>query len=187
MAQEKVDKTSTEASTQTPAEPAKTTPSPAPTAPVKKSHTALIVILVLVFLFVVAPIIGVVGFGFWAKGKVNEATKNITVGSGSETVTGGENLSWPSSIPSNVPKFTAGTIKASARSGSDWTLTIANVSRANVNSYKNILTSSGWTVDGETDLGGLYNVSATQSNWRLNIVLTPAESSMVFSVSQENE
>lgn len=160
-------------------------PAPAPVAqqaPVKKSNTTLIVILVLVFFFVVAPMIAAFGFGWWAKNKIKEG---VNINNGAIGVNTESDQSWPTSLPTVVPKFADGKITSSGRLGDAWTISFSEVKKEEALKYQAALASAGFKVEEPADLGSMYSISATKDDVNVNLVWNGGdENSMLLSVTK---
>lgn len=167
-----------------PAEQPVASASATPAAPVKKNHTVLIIVLVLVFFLFVMPALVIGGLGWYAKKKINDATKNGFSYGGIEVNTN-SNQKWPTSMPSGVPEFKDGKIENSGRLGDAWTVTFSGVEREEALKYQAALTSSGFTVQEPADLGSLYTVGATKDDINVNIAWNGGdEKSMLVTVTK---
>ena len=171
------------------------TESPAPTTqvPKKKSNTVLIIILVLVGLFVVLPAIGIGAFSFFVGSKIKNATTdlnngkiNIKTSEGTVSLNTNENQTWPATVPSTVPKFTAGKIANSTRLGDVWSVTVTGVTAADLTAYRAKLAAAGWTLDEEANLGGIVSLGAKKDNYQVTAVLTTEEKSMILGITKES-
>lgn len=140
----------------------------------KKKNTALIVIIVVVVVLVLLGIGSVLvsRFVFRKAGEsfiekliehgtgsnvdidTKDGSASIKTSDGSTTV--GNSAQWPSDMPSDVPKFSAGKITMSTKVSTDpksWSLLISEVKASDVASYKSALKAKGWTEDTSMSFG----------------------------------
>ncbi|MEI7690252.1 MAG: hypothetical protein WCI63_01360 [bacterium] len=143
--------------------------------PTKKSNkTCLTIVLVVVVLliglsvggyFISKYVFNKAGEGIVEKviesgtgGKVNIDTKNkdVTIKTNEGTFNAGENVSWPSDMPTDVPKFTSGKITLATNKNTEpkgWEVLISNVESSNVADYQTKLKAAGWTNSSESSFG----------------------------------
>jgi hypothetical protein len=98
--------------------------------------------------------------------------KSVTIGSGNEQITVSDTQKWPDTVPSSVPKFTAGKITAAARFGDTWTITAAEVTAADYDKYVASLKSAGYTMDESFDMTGVRSAGGTKNGYKVNITFT---------------
>lgn len=158
---------------------------PNPSSGSGSSKVAIIIIVVVVVLI----LIGVAGWYVARRtiGKVTGITgSSYQYSSGSDTISAGESVSWPTEIPSYVPKFESGTIKGTAHIDATWTVTFTYVSSDEVNAYKQTLKDNGWKISAELDNTDLISYNAENSaGEKIICVYTKSEKSAIFSFSTE--
>lgn len=132
-------------------------------------------ILIIVGVAVVAlVVVGYVFSGFWGR-KVGEnmaenilgdqlggdvdidsSDGSVSIKTDKGTFSAGTGSSWPSDMPSDIPKLTAGKITMSgsvAIGGTGWQVVASDVSENDFNSYHSSLKSNGWVDVGVIDFG----------------------------------
>jgi hypothetical protein len=194
MAEEK--KQETPAPEQPAAQPAAAAPAAPAAAPAKKSHTVLIVVLVLLFVFIVLPglIFGIGGaiIGHQINSffkKANNGQVEVNVGGQKVGVNTSENQAWPTSAPSSVPKLTSGKITTSAHIGDTWSVSATNVTAADYTKYVNNLTAANYVMQQEVEINGLKSISGTKNGYQVSVTYTPAsegsESEIMVAIAKE--
>lgn len=146
-------------------------PVSSPVAPAKKNNATTIIIIV-VAVVVVLGIVGTVVSRYIARkagekiaegiisagtgGVVDVDTKNnsVSISGNGESVQIGENSTWPSDMPGDVPKYSKGKISASSKVDNEnlksWTVTIGETSQSDFNAYKSSIEAAGWKSEYES-------------------------------------
>jgi len=172
--------------------------------PNKKSNkTCLIIVLIVVVLLIGLSIGGYflsqyvfkkAGEGIVEKviesgtgGKVNIDTKNkdVTIKTNEGTFKAGENVSWPSDMPTDVPKFTDGKITMATKISTDpkgWSVLISNVESSNVEDYQAKLKAAGWTNSSEASFGADL-IQMQKDNRDLTLVYDSSSKGVSLTVS----
>lgn len=167
-----------------------------------KSKAGLIIIIVLV----VVVILGVAGYavskyvgrkigenlteGIFSAatgGKVDVNTKDNSVKISDES--GSMELgssTWPSSMPSEVPKYTGGKITYSSAETTNkiWSVGFEEVPTNAYDTYKSALTGAGWTVSSETDIGLVKTGIFEKGSWTLNFSVDPESKGATLGVTE---
>lgn len=158
----------------------------------KGSNVVVIVIVVVLAICLIAG-----ALTMWACKKITlpwqKAASGGTYQIGDTTVNVNKNQLWPSDIPSNIPKFTAGTIEASGKVSDVWTITASGIADNDFTAYKDALKKSGWTVNSESEInmGNLKSFAANAndgSGYVVNVIMSTDEKnakSILISVSKE--
>ena len=141
----------------------------APT-PVKlqKSHTALIVVIVLIVVLGLLAL-GFGAFWFFVGNKIDDATEKLSNGEvkinlGDDTsVNTIKNQSWPTTLPTEVPEFDAGEIISSGNYGDIWSIMIEGATKADIIKYQSTLVAAGWTAEEPLETEGMSSYSATKN------------------------
>ncbi len=167
-------------------------------APEQKSSSGKNTTLIVIIIVVVLVVLGVGGWlaSRYIMGKLAEkATEGIIggiTGSDVDINTGGDGAKitnndgsfevstdkkWPSDIPSEVPKFTDGTIEASSSTtvndGSGWSISFVKVTSGAYENYRQQLLSAGWT---ETGTVSTEAKMSTMENDKYNLIFSIDES-----------
>ncbi|MFA5157945.1 MAG: hypothetical protein WC451_02025 [Patescibacteria group bacterium] len=153
---------------QTPAPAA--APAPAP-APAKKSNATTVIIIVVVALVVlgvggyfVSRYIarkaaeklteGIISAGTGGKVNVDSSNNSVSISGDGESISVGENATWPSDMPSDVPKYSKGKITSSSKIDNEnlksWSVVVAETSQSDFTAYKASVVAAGWKSDYES-------------------------------------
>lgn len=120
------------------------------------------------------------------KVKVDSNSNNVTVNSDGSSTTAGENVKWPSDMPSIVPKYTAGKIalasKSKVENGDTWSVSIGNTSQAEYDAYKAEVLKAGWTLESTTSAGMSID-DYTKDNYELGLLFISDESGGTVSIT----
>jgi hypothetical protein len=174
-------------------EEVKSAPTPAQTEKKKMSMGTKVVIgivVVVILAFMIVPMLGAIGFGMLVSKNIKTDGKTVTIGNGKESVKvsadNGQNQVWPAEIPSSVPKFTAGDIKASGKFGTTWSLSISNVTESDFDKYKTTLQSSGWEIVSEVNVEGIKSLSAKKGTLQVGPTYNAGEKALILGISEVN-
>lgn len=162
-----------------------------PTQPVQQSSggSGKTVWIIVIVVLVVVIAIGGLGYYFVKKAVKKVADVGVSTGtfsSGSTEVSTGENQTWPSDLPSDVPQFSAGAIKGTSKIDNVTTIMISGVTEANFTDYKKSLTDKGWTLASETNVEGINTYEMTKSGYKLDVMYTAGDQSALISVTKES-
>ena len=182
--------------------PDETTATPSAPAPTggKKSNATTIIIIVVIALVV----LGAGGYfvSRWlakrASEKAASALLSATTGSNvsvsdngnSATVSDdqgttqiGEGAKWPSDMPSDVPKLTAGkiTMATSDKSSKSWSVTASDIKQADYDAYKAKVVAAGWTSTATTSFGALID-QYEKGSYDLTLTFDSSSSGISISV-----
>jgi len=157
-------------------------------APVKKKSNATTVIIIIVVAVVVLGVAGVLISRWLARRAADKIASGI-IGAATDSnvsVSSQGSASWPSTMPSDVPKYTKGKITMSASSSSSsksWSVIISDTSESDYTAYKASLESAGWTNTSTASFGadiaayekGSYDLALTfdPSSKGVSITVTP--------------
>lgn len=184
---------------QAPAAPTETAPS---AAGGKKNNSAVVIIIIVVVGLIVLGTVGyfvrrwivrraadsvasgILSSATGGKVSVDSNNNSVSVSDNGASSTIGDNATWPSTMPSSVPKYTDGkitmTTKVDNESGKSWSVIIGETSLSAYNLYKSKVEAAGWTSSSSTNFGALiddYDSSA------YNLTLTFDNSSNGVSIS----
>jgi len=113
-------------------------------------------------------------------------------GSAVSVKTGDGNLevgtsTWPSSMPSDVPKYSGGSISYSSAETTNklWSVGYSEIPAGAYDSYKSTLTAAGWTMANETDIGLVKTGSFEKGSWSLTFSVDAENSGATLSVSEK--
>lgn len=160
----------------------------------KKGTNWLLIIIIILLVVIVIPTAGCMIAGKYVLDKAKDTVKindsngtaTYSDGNSSVSVSGedGKNVTWPTDIPTNIPKFTAGDIKGTFVSEGVWSLSIENVKASDVENYKNILISKGFTVEGEVNVVGVISYTAKNSDgYQVTPMFSESESSLILGIA----
>lgn len=113
--------------------------------------------------------------------------KSVTIGSGNEQITVSDTQKWPDTMPSSVPKFTAGKITAAARFNDVWTISAEEVTSADFDKYVATLKSAGYTIDDTMDINGMKTASGIKNGYRVGVTYVEenGNKSILINVTKE--
>jgi hypothetical protein len=174
----------------------------------KKSNTSVIVIVV-----VVVAVLAVLGFvGNWVMGRVTKkvgetaAEKLIGAATGSDvdvsdngvsvkstagSFSASESKTWPSDMPTAIPKLSGGeidTVSTLNISGNkSWTVAYNSVKEADFTDYTGSLKSAGWTESLSSSSGGESLGMYTKDKYSINVTFNSTESTATLTVTENNE
>lgn len=165
--------------------PAAEAAAPAATAPAKKNNTVLIIVIAVIIIFFVLPALAIFGLGYVAKKKIENIEKDgITIDGGDIKVNTNEDQKWPSSMPSDVPKFD-GKIVSSTKFGDVITVILSDVTSSQVDEYKSKVAAAGWTIESETDLGAIKMYTAKKGTYLLNFNYSASDKGLNISLTSD--
>lgn len=110
-----------------------------------------------------------------------DGSKTVTVGNGKDSVTVSSSTTWPTTMPSNVPKYSAGTITSSSRVNDAWTVTVGNTNAVEATAYRAAVVAKGWTIDSDMNYNNSVSWSATQGTQNLSFTYSDDDKSVVLS------
>jgi len=196
-----------ETTTSEKAEETKSETMPEATKTTKKSNkTWLIVILIVVVLLIGLSVGGyfaskyvfnkageglvekVIESGTGGKVDIDTNNKDITVKTDEGTFNAGESVSWPSDMPSDVPKFSYGKITMATKISTDpkgWSIIISDVQPSNFTDYQNKLKAAGWTEVGSTQFG-VSLIQMEKNNLDLNLTYEESSKGASLSISEKS-
>lgn len=148
-------------------------PAPAPVvaAPVKKNNATTIIIIVVaavVVLGVAGTLVsryiarkageklaeGIISAGTGGAVNVDSSNNSVTISGNGESISVGENATWPSTMPSDVPKYSKGKITSSSKVDNEnlksWSVLVSETNQADFTAYKASLVSAGWKSEYES-------------------------------------
>lgn len=144
--------------------------SPAP-APAKKSNATTVIIIIVVVLVVlgVGGVLvsryiarkageklaeGIISAGTGGKVNVDSSNNSVSISGDGESISIGENATWPSDMPSDVPKYSKGKITSSSKVDNEnlksWSVVIGETSQIDFTAYKASVVAAGWKSDYES-------------------------------------
>jgi hypothetical protein len=190
------------------AQPEETKPAekPAEEAQPKKSNKTLIIVLVIVGVIIVLS-----GIGYYAMSKflgnklaegiletatggqvdVNTKSGDVTIKSDDGTTQFGSTDKWPSDMPSVVPEFKYGTLKYASKVDSadskGWNVIYESVKSTATASYKNDLTSKGWTNLQDMLTGEWDTFSAENGEWVITVMVDNTQNQATLTVAQKTQ
>lgn len=111
--------------------------------------------------------------------------ESISIKTDKGTFSAGEKTSWPSDMPSDVPKLTSGTIIMAGSTidtpaGSGWQVAASNVSASDVAEYQEALRAKGWVSAADS---GMAFIQMTKGNLMITLVSDEAKEEIVLIVS----
>jgi len=180
----------------TPAAPAaKAAPAAATTATPKVPKVVIIIIVVILGLLVLGYVLAV-GTSMFVGNQIMKSmgitriipsldgSKTVTIGNGKDNITVSSSQKWPDTMPSVVPKFTAGKLTATSRFGDSWTVSADGVKSADLVAYKAKLVAAGWKIDGELNYGTTEGWTATLGDYTMGATLMSEEGNLVLNVTK---
>lgn len=174
---------------------------PAPSG--KKSNTALIIIIIVVVLvalsaggYFVSRYIArkaadrvtssLLSSSTGGKVNVDSNSNNVTVNGDGTSTTAGDNVKWPSDMPSTVPKYTAGKIalasKSKVENGDSWSVSIGNTTLSEYEAYKAEVTKAGWALESTSSMGMSID-DYTKDSYNLDLIFISDESGGTVSIT----
>lgn len=148
---------------------------PAPTGG-KKSNATTIIIIVVVALLVLGVggyfisrwlaqraaekvASGILSAGTGSNVNVSDNGNSATVSNDQGTTQIGEGAKWPSDMPSDVPKLTAGkiTMATSDKTTTSWSVIAGEIKQADYDAYKAKLVAAGWSSASTTTFGAVID------------------------------
>lgn len=101
----------------------------------------------------------------------------------------GATAQWPSDMPNDVPKFSAGTIVAAIKTdnneGKAWSVVIKDVEKSAVDAYLVNLKAQGWQSTSQVDMVVSINQLEKGSN-RVNVAYNASSSGVNMTVEENN-
>ncbi len=170
-----------------------------------KSATTIIIIII-----VVLAVLGIGGYfvSRYVMGKLAEKTAEGLVGgltggkvdiSASKVTYSGEGGSleisesskWPTDLPSDVPEFTYGTVKATAKTTTNgkgnWSITLENVQSGAYDKYVSDLKAAGWQETTTSTGSGVNYIDMTKGSYDLIFTYEESEKTSSLLVSSKSE
>lgn len=181
-----------------------TTPAATSAAPAKKKNAVTIIIIVVAVLVVfgiVGTLVGryigrkagekiaegIISAGTGGKVDVDTSNNSISVSGGGESISVGENSTWPSTMPNEVPRYSEGKIVSSSKVDNEdlksWTVVVGETDQADFDSYKNSLVSAGWKSEYESS-DVLQILQFVQGEYSLSAAFDSSASSVTLTVSK---
>ena len=180
--------------------PVSAAPSSAPVKKKSNSTTVIIIIVVAVVVLGVAGVLvsrwlarraadkiagGILGAATGSNVSVNSDTGAVSVSDGNGSIQTGT-ASWPSTMPSEVPKYTKGKITMSTSStgssGKGWSVVIAETNSSDYAAYKTTLESAGW-VNTSTASFGADIAAYEKGTYDLALVFDPSSNGVSITVT----
>ncbi|MDH4358488.1 MAG: hypothetical protein OEV37_00870 [Candidatus Berkelbacteria bacterium] len=185
-----------------PATPAAPSTPSAPNAPKKgKSATTIIIIVV-----VVLAVLGIGGYlisrylaektaegliGGLTGGEVDVSASKVTYSGEGGSLEFSEGAKWPTDLPSDVPEFTYGTVKATAKTTSDgkgnWSITLENVQSGAYDKYVSDLKAAGWEEATTSTAEGVNYIDMSKGSYDLIFTYEENEKTASLLVSSKSE
>ncbi|MCX6812055.1 MAG: hypothetical protein NTW79_00310 [Candidatus Berkelbacteria bacterium] len=169
----------------------------------KKNNSAVIIIIVVVGILV----LGTAGYFVrrWivrkaadkvASGILSAATggsvsvdsnnNSASISSNGSSSTIGDNATWPSTMPSSVPKYSDGKITMSTKtdndSGKSWSVIIGETNVDQFNAYKVKILAIGWRSVSETNFGAQID-SYENDSYDLSLTFDPSSNGVSIAVT----
>jgi len=185
-------------------------PAPAPAAPAaapaKKSNATTIIIIVVVAVVVLGiggTLIsrwvarkaadkiagGLLGAATGSSVSVNSDTGAVSVKTDDGSTQIGGNISWPSSMPSEIPKYSKGKITSATSGvsgdGTGWSITISETSQSDFDAYKASLISDGWALTTTSNFGAEIDVYE-KGAYDLNLTWDPTSKGVLIGVTPKS-
>ncbi len=120
---------------------------------------------------------------------VDSDGKSFSVDTKDGSLSVGENVKWPSSIPSDIPEFKAGKLAMAGSSitgGTGWQVLANNVSKSDYEAYHLELKSKGWVDVGVMDVG-VGIVQMKKGTMDLILTFNPEENAISLVVAENQE
>ncbi|TSC93718.1 MAG: hypothetical protein Athens101428_567 [Candidatus Berkelbacteria bacterium Athens1014_28] len=161
---------------------------PAPAAPSGKKNNAVLIIIIIVVVLVILGIIGKVVVGYVARKAGEKLAEGIvsSVTGGKVDVDTGSGVSWPSDMPSSVPKYSKGKItmatKINEEGSKGWSVIISETSQSDYDSYKSQVVSAGWTNSSSTSFGAIIDIYEN-ADYQLNLTFDSSSSGVSITVA----
>lgn len=117
--------------------------------------------------------------------KIDSDNGSVSVKNENGNFSAGEAAQWPSDMPSDVPKFTAGkiTMAASVSTGDKgWQVGVSEVSKEDFTAYNSLLISNGWKNIGVFD-ANVGMAQMTKGNSSLLVIFNAEDGSLSLTVS----
>ncbi|MDD5693124.1 MAG: hypothetical protein WC437_02260 [Patescibacteria group bacterium] len=172
-------------------------------APKKKNNTVLVVIIVIIAILVFLSIGGYFLSAFVFKKVAGNFVENIvekgtggnvkidTKNGGAEVKTNegslnvGSAVKWPTDLPSDVPKFSAGKVTMSTKVNTDpkgWSVLVSEVNENDVTKYKNDLLAKGWVEESSMNYGATF-IQLTKGNLEMTLTYDGSSKGLSITVS----
>ncbi|HOX41193.1 MAG TPA: hypothetical protein PK263_03290 [bacterium] len=173
-------------------------------APVKSSGGNKNVIIIVVVILAVLLVIGYIAQSFFARkigenaaekileastgGKVDIDTKDdgsVSVKTEDGNFSTGSKTEWPSDLPSDVPKFSYGTLTYASNSADVWSIGAKDVKSSDSDKYVSSITGSGWTSSGDFSMSGTTITNYEKGSWLLTYTYESGNSNAQITVSKK--
>ena len=117
---------------------------------------------------------------------VSNNGNSATISNGDGTTQIGEGAKWPSDMPSDVPKLTAGTITMATtdKVNKAWSVTASGIKQADFDAYKAKVVAAGWASTSSTSFGAVIEEYEKGSN-RIIITFDPTSDGISITVSSK--
>lgn len=170
-----------------------------PSSKIKKSNSALKIILIILAILFILGVGSTVLIVLFAKTLFQKGLESATKGNVKVSDTGvtvkdksGDTISseakLPEGFPSDVPSYNGAKITFSAKSGDTYfaTFSSSDGTKKAFDAYKAALTSNGWSAgegSSESFYGDTYSLTLTKGNRKVNAVITPEGNGASISVT----
>jgi len=98
---------------------------------------------------------------------------------------------WPTDLPTDVPKFTYGTVKATAKTTTNgkgsWSITIENVQSDAYTKYVSDLKAAGWQEKTTSSVSGINYIDVAKGGYYLIFSNNESEKTASLLVAPESE
>lgn len=162
--------------------------SSAPVAPSGKKNNVVLIVVVIVVVLVILGIIGRVVSNYLARKAGEKLAEGIisSATGGKVDVDTGSGASWPSDMPSSVPKYSKGKItiatKINEEGSKGWSVVISETSQSDYNSYKVQVVSAGWTNTASTSFGTIID-AYENGTYAMNLTFDPTSNGVSITVA----
>jgi len=167
----------------------------------KKGGNKVLVIVIIIVVALVALVIG----GYFVSqylarktaenmvnsltgGKVNVDTGNdsFKLSDGNTTISGNQNMTWPTDLPSGAPKYSGGKIVSvsSTKSPQTWMITIDKTSKTEFEAYKTAVQAAGWEGTDENQIL-VEMFQAAKEGWVLSATFDPSSNGVLITISKK--
>lgn len=116
--------------------------------------------------------------------KEEEPEPLTTTNVGQVTVTSGDNIPWPTEIPTFIPKFATAQISSVLYSAGIWSVNYDGISRDGLNAYRESLIKAGFQTDTIIETNGDVSFNSTKNGYTVTPILTLEDSSLVICIGK---
>lgn len=157
----------------------------------KKTNSNALIILGLIAVVVACAMIscGISSFLLYNRYKAVNEQQDLYEDIGSALIEPtAEANSWPSTIPSIIPVFTAckinNSIVSSTLYNNIWVISLENCTEQDVTDYQELLTAQGWRIIPVRATTGKIRLLATSGKHQISVTFSGSTDNLIFSVSE---